>query len=169
MTHEHQAFKEKIKKRAITLEIGGFKPPEDHMSSWFGKVSFCKQGEVWPLHDGQPMAALAQINLSEIPYKPKGLEGLEFIAIFIANDELPLDTPNGNGWLLRSYKSTDELIPLEKVEINSHIRPFPMRPKIIEADYPCWDDVAFKCPESLENEYYDHFKTVEDYVKDSVD
>jgi Domain of unknown function (DUF1963) len=101
-----------LSRRAAVAEFGGFRPPDDPTSSWFGRVLLAGPGEVWPLTDGEPMLALAQINLSEVPIVPEPLNGLAFLTIFIGPRELPVDEPNGTGWCLRTYRTLDELEPL---------------------------------------------------------
>jgi uncharacterized protein YwqG len=153
-----EQFGNEIKRKAMVLNVGGFRPPENPLSSWFGKVEFCSEGENWPYSNEKPMLPLAQINLNDLSYIPKRLEGLSFITIFIDAENLPIDTPNGEGWEIRTYKNIDELIPIDKPEISSHIKPFPMKAIEIEADYPCWEDIPIECPEEIEDQYYDLYE-----------
>ena len=106
------------------------------------------------------MLPLAQINITEFPYKPKRLENIEFITVFIDADNLPFDTPNGQGWVLRAYKSIKNLVPITKPEFNSHIIPFPMHAEEIAPDYPCWEDMPIECPEEIEDQYFDIYENV---------
>ncbi len=153
-------FESKIKRKAIVLNVGGFRPPDNPLSSWFGKVDYCEENENWPLSDGKPMLPLAQINLNEFPYKPKRLENIEFITIFIDQENLPTDKSNGDGWEIRVYKSVNNLVSITKPEINSHIKPFPMQAVEEEIDYPCWEDIPVDCPEEIEDEYYDLYENI---------
>ncbi|CAG9296879.1 DUF1963 domain-containing protein [Celerinatantimonas diazotrophica] len=153
-------FREVINRKAIVLDIGGFRPPEDPFFSWFGKVSFCRSGEEWPMQDGEPMHALAQINLTDFPFKPKGLEDIEFITIFIGPEELPIHASNGNNWQIRTYEKVSDLIPLNQIETGSWIKSLPMKSRLVEEDYPCWDDVPVECPEEIDDDYYDLFDNV---------
>ncbi|MBU2709028.1 DUF1963 domain-containing protein [Zooshikella marina] len=155
-----ESFKREIIRKAIVMDIGGFRPPEDPFCSWFGKVSFCLPGEEWPEQSGEPMHALAQVNLTEFPFKPKGLEDIEFITIFIGPKELPIDVPNGNNWELRTYKSIKDLVPLKQSDSGSWLKPFPMKPRVVDEDFPCWEDVPVECPEEIEDMYYDLFENV---------
>lgn len=155
-----EEFRKKIRRKAIVLDIGGFRPPEDPLISWFGKVSFCEPGEKWPVQDGEPMHALAQINLTDFPFKPEGLEDIEFITVFIGPKELPIDTPSGNNWEIRTYKKVSNLVPLNQEDSESYIKPFPMRSRVVEEDYPCWEDVPVECPEEIDDEYYDLFDNI---------
>ncbi|WLQ16576.1 hypothetical protein O5O45_11655 [Hahella aquimaris] len=43
-----ETFKSQIVRKAIVFDIGGFRPPNDPLSSWFGKVTSGGKGEVWP-------------------------------------------------------------------------------------------------------------------------
>ena len=159
MATTHDEFRLAIQRRAICLEIGGFRPPENAVASWFGKVGFALPGESWPCSDGKPMHALCQINLAELPFRPARLDDLEFITVFIGPRKLPTDGANANGtnWCLRSYRSVNALVPLPIVQTGSAIKPFPMRPKVVEEDYPCWEDVPCAVPPE-EDKYFEMFR-----------
>lgn len=105
------------------------------------------------------MHALCQINLTEMPFRPPRLDDLEFIAVFIGPKELPTDGADANGtnWCLRAYRRVDDLIPLQAANTGSWIKPFPMRAKVIDEDYPCLDDVPRPVPPEAEDNYYDYF------------
>ena len=153
-------FREKIKRKAIVMDIGGFRPPDDPITSWFGKVNFCLPGEEWPIQDGKPMHALAQINLPELPFRPPRLSDIDLITVFIGPSELPFDVPNGQNWCVCMYQNTDDLIPIEARNSSSSIKAFPMRPRAVEEDYPSWEDIPCECPEEADDNYYDLFKNV---------
>lgn len=152
--------REQLRRRAVLLKIGGFRPPNDPASSWFGRVNFGLPGEVWPMMNNDPMHALCQINLAEIPFRSPHLRDIDFISIFIGPEELPIDAPNGENWCLRTYKDLTRLIPLAQVDKGSPIKPFPMRPHLIEEDYPCWEDVPIEVSGEIEERYYDLFENV---------
>jgi uncharacterized protein YwqG len=158
MTNIVEEFRNKIKRKAIVLNVGGFRPPDNSFASWFGKVEFCAEGESWPYSNEMPMLPLAQINLNDLPYIPRRLEGLAFITVFVDAENLPVDTPNGEGWEIRAYKTIEELVPIDKPHISSHIKPFPMKAVEIDADYPCWEDIPVECPQQLEDQYYDLYE-----------
>jgi uncharacterized protein YwqG len=154
LVHE---FRSAIRRRAICLEIGGFQPPENPVTSWFGRVGYALPGETWPCTDGKPMHALCQINLTELPFRPPRLDDLEFVAVFIGPDNLPSENANGTNWCLRAYRHVDALVPLLPVDTGTTIKPFPMRPKVIEEDYPIHDDLPCEVPAEIEEKYYDLF------------
>jgi hypothetical protein len=153
-------IREQLRRRAVLLEIGGFRPPDNPTGSWFGRVNFGLPDEAWPMMNDSPMRALCQINLTEMPFRPPRLQDIEFIAIFIGPEELPLDAPNGENWCLRAYKELTQLTPLAQVDTGSPIKPFPMRAHLVEEDYPCWEDVPLEVPEEVEGRYYDLFENV---------
>lgn len=53
-----------------------------------------------------------------------------------------------------------ELVPLAHQDTGSRIKPFPMRSRIIEEDFPCWEDIPIKLPDDLADNYYDLFENV---------
>jgi len=163
-----ETIKDKVKRKATLMQIGGFKPDNDLSSSWFGKVMLCLPGEEWPTCNGKPLNALCQINLTQLPYVPELLSDLEFITVFISPENYPSDDPNGVNWCLRSYKKIGDLIPLKQIETNSSIKAFQMKGILIDEDYPGWDDfsnIQFKdseleLPEEIEENYWDHFNNI---------
>lgn len=153
-------FRQRIQRSAIVMDLGGFRPSDDPLSSWFGKVLMAQPGELWPEQDGKPMLPLAQINLSELPYQPEGLEDIRFITVFIGPDQLPVDEPNGKRWQLRAYSSLSELVPLEQPETQCLIKPFPLRAREVTEDFPCWEGLPVDCPDELDDDYFDLFENV---------
>lgn len=152
-------FRQEFARKAIILEIGGFRPTNDPAASWFGKINLAAPGESWPHQDGKPMLPLAQINLTELPFRPHRLEDIDFITIFIGPENLPeLEDQNGKNWVLRAYKNIQNLVPLEQPVISSHIKAFQMRPNVIEKDYPCHDDVPLEYIDHLSDAYYEQFE-----------
>jgi hypothetical protein len=106
-------FLERWKRPASVAEVGGFRPPEGLLHSWAGRVRVGAPGETWPTTDGEPMLALAQLNLTEAPALPEALAGFAMLTLFIGPRELPVDEPNGRHWELRAYPALEELVPLE--------------------------------------------------------
>ena len=159
-------IRNKLQRRAIILEHaireGGNINPN---WSWFGNVDLCLPGETWPTQDDEYLSALAQINLTQFPFRPPHLQDLELITVFINEVDLPSsDEANCEGWCLRAYRSISELIPLKKPEsLKSDINAFPLKPAIVEVDFPCHEDVHIELPEELDDNYQDHFKTVEGF------
>jgi hypothetical protein len=82
------------------------------LHSWAGRVLVGAPGEAWPATDGEPMLALAQLNLTEAPVLPEALSGFAMLTLFIGPRELPVDEPNGERWQLRAYPALEDLAPL---------------------------------------------------------
>jgi hypothetical protein len=159
-----EAVRARLRRRAIRMEIGGFAPPEGPAGSWFGRVNLALPGEGWPMTDGQPLHALAQIDLTQLPYRPAGLDDLAVITIFITDEPPEGDRPNGEGWCLRAYPDLSALVPLRQVDTGSEIRAFPMRPEVVEADYPTWDDAAdLDLPHDVADGYNEIFRPAEGF------
>lgn len=141
--NNQEYVKTKLRRKATTMQIGGVKPTGGLEKSWFGRVNLALPYEEWPNNnDKQPMHALCQINVTHLPYKPDLLKDIELITLFINSDVLPFNDENGVKWCLRAYKNIKELIPLKQVDTNSQINQFEMIPKLVEEDYPCWDDFS---------------------------
>jgi hypothetical protein len=128
-------------RRASIAVIGGFRPPEAPMTSYFGGRFVAGAGEDWPLNGGQPMIPLLQVRTDELPYRPQALEGIALFNVFIGPRELPIDLPaeSGDGWLLRSYPNLDNLSPLVP-PVEPQVRPFPVRWHLSETEGPQWTD-----------------------------
>lgn len=156
---EVEALKKQLVRRASRAVLGGFRPPADPFTSWFGKVNVAASGEDWPTSAGRPMMPLCQFNMAEVPYVPESLRDVAFLTIFIDQDELPIETPNGDGWLLRAYPSLEGLVPIVPPADHGYLKPFPIRWELIEEDYPCWED-AQNTPltAEVEEHYYDFFE-----------
>jgi uncharacterized protein YwqG len=154
-----EKIKAQLKRKASRMVLGGFRPPEEPEASWFGRILLAKPDEDWPVYEGKPMLPLCQLNLGEAPYIPLNLADISLITIFISAATLPLDTPNGIGWELRTYSPLEHLVKIAAPTDENEIRPFPIRWELIEEDYPTWEDVAIELPETIEENYYDLFET----------
>jgi uncharacterized protein YwqG len=156
---DEREIRERLTRRAIVLDVGGFQASQDPTESWFGHVSVCATGESWPETGGRPMHALCQINLTGIPFRPKRLEDVEMLAVFIGPDTLPMDEPNGQNWCIRAYPRIAGLVPLAHRDTGSKIKSFPMRARVVEHDFPCWEDVPLELSEEIAaDNYFDLFE-----------
>jgi hypothetical protein len=134
-------------------QVGGFRPSQDPLASWFGRVRVALPGEGWPTTDGAPMLALAQFNLHELPCRPPpALADVSLLTLFLGPWQFPVDAPNGVNWALRAYSCLDDLVPLEEPSParagdpklrkgqDMTLRPFPVRWQE-RLDLPCRDDI----------------------------
>ena len=118
---------------ASVAQVGGFRPPTTPRTSWMGQVLLGLPGEEWPTHEGRPLWGVCQIRVDELPAAaPSALDDIELVTIFIDLLDLPYDSPNGEGWELRTYASVDALVPLLEPERHQKegeeldVRPFPV-------------------------------------------
>ncbi len=138
--NEIEDIKGQIVKRGIELKTGGFKPTNSTSESWIGKVYLYKEDEEIPTDkNGKLMIPLFQLCFENLPFIPEIFSNTKVITVFISSD-LPVElTPNGENWLLREYKTTDKLVVKDLNNPNSLLKAFPLKPEIIEEDYPVWD------------------------------
>lgn len=155
---ELEQLRKQLRRPASRMILGGFRPSAALSVSWFGRVRLARQDEHWPMHAGEPMVPLCQINCRELPYLPSVLEDVALLTVFISGVELPLDSPNGDGWELRAYPSTEGLVELAAPNVEEVIRPLPVRWELIEDDYPSWDDIDFELPQEVDDNYFDLFE-----------
>lgn len=134
-------IKSALEKKATEFISGGFKPTNSISESWIGKVYLYLENEAIPLdNDGELMLPLFQLCLEGLPFVPEILEESKIITVFISKN-FPMDlTPNGNNWVLREYKSLDNIIIKDLKNNTSFIKPFPLSNRLIEKDYPVWED-----------------------------
>jgi hypothetical protein len=142
---------------ACVAQVGGFRPPQDPLASWLGRVQVALPGEGWPTTNGAPVLALAQFNLHELPCRPpQALADTALLTLFLGPWQFPVDEPNRSNWALRAYPSLDGLVPLEEPAParagdpklrkgqDLTLRPFPIRWQQ-RLDLPCRDDVPQGC------------------------
>jgi len=138
--NEINQIKKQIVKQATELKTGGFKPTNSISESWIGKVYLYKENEGIPKDkNGELMIPLFQLCFENIPFVPKVFSDTKALTVFFSSD-LPVDlTLNGENWLIREYKKNDKLLVKELTNPNSFLKAFPLKPEIINEDYPVWD------------------------------
>lgn len=132
-------------KRASIAQIGGFKPTNDPLASRFSGSFAMLPEESWPEHQGNPLQSFLQIRVSDLPYVPRQISEFQLITVFVDEDNLPYDKPNGQGWLVRAYKTLDNLKPRDNPIQGSHIRPFEIQWKEVADEGPNWEDAWTVC------------------------
>lgn len=139
--NEIQIIKNRLAKKAAEFIAGGFKPTNSITESWIGRVYLYLENEEIPFdNNGELMLPLFQLCLDQLPYVPEILQDTKIITVFISKD-FPMDlTPNGNNWVLREYKNTDLIVIKDLKNDSSFIKPFPLSNKLIEEDFPVWED-----------------------------
>lgn len=134
-------IKNQLARKATEFTSGGFKPTNSITESWIGRVYLYLEDEEIPLdNDGELMLPLFQLCFDDLPFVPEILEKSKIITVFISK-KFPMDlTANGNNWVLREYKSVDNIIVKDLKNDTSFIKPFPLSNRLIEEDYPVWED-----------------------------
>ncbi len=127
-------------RKASIAQIGGFRPPEDPVTSWFGGRAVARPEEGVPESGGDPMFPLLQVNCSELPYVPGELAGTALFVVWLDPAAIPFDRPHGDGWRIREYPSLDGLEPVEGFAAPEYLRAFPIRWSLSEDDAPGWTD-----------------------------
>lgn len=138
---EIEKLKKALSKKATTFQSGGFKPTNSISESWIGRVYLYLENEEIPNDSkGKQMLPLFQLSLDNLPFIPDILSDTKLITIFISK-EIPMDlTINGNDWVIREYKDTSNIVIKDLKNENSLIKAFPLSSKLIEEDYPVWED-----------------------------
>ncbi len=159
-----QNWRSKIIRPTSILEVGGFRPTGEIYASRFGEIRAELHGEKWPVKFGKPLWPLCQINLVQAPYKPKILQDLSMLSLFIDEDYIVLEdnvidtanSPEGHNWWLRTYNCSDELGPVIAPETSSYVRPFECRwQDEIAEDYPTHDTLPIDFDNLGIGDYYD--------------
>lgn len=132
---------EALRRTPMLAEIGGFQPPDDPRTSWFGR-GVGLPGEGLPEREGKPLFPLLQINVAELPSVPPEFAGTALLVVFLDIDDIPFDQPHGEGWLIREYASLDGLEPLPAYPGGKAPRAFPVRWELGEPEGPGWDDAC---------------------------
>ncbi len=124
--------------------------------------------EEWPTSNKKPMLPLLQVMVDELPVIPEKLKPFKAITIFIDDEHLPFDSSNGDGWLVRTYNSLENLIIKENPKKDSAVKRFQLNWIKEEADFPQLEDsqelVNLSELDKIDDPsemYYDEYETVE--------
>ncbi len=137
----YQKLDLRLRKSSIS-QIGGFRPPEDKKTSWFGGLGVGKKNEVLPKYKERDMFTLLQVKIDELPYIPPELEKTKFLIVFFNREEIPFDKPHGQGWLIREYESLDNLELLPPSCEKEMVRDFPIKWLVVDDDAPDWENAG---------------------------
>ena len=156
-----------IKRSTAVAQIGEFRADNSSDKSRFSGNVLMQPDEKWPSSNGQPMQALLQINLSELPIIPDKLSPYKLITVFIDADNLPTDTANGDGWLVKTYNTTDKLTLRKNPITDSAIKSFEISWSKNDNDFPNLEDASqiieldeFATLDDHNEIYYNEFDTV---------
>lgn len=161
-------LKQEIGRTVTAFEVGGFKPLGTLEESWIAKVTAYTEDEVLPLDDkGREMIPLLQLYLPNLPYVPKALKGIVLLTVFMSYEYPEQLEPMGAKWLIREYRSLDEVVQKELIHKDSALKAFPLKPRLEPIDYPIWDGGGLTLEqedricemedEGVMDSYYDEF------------
>jgi hypothetical protein len=125
-------------RKASIAQVGGFRPPDDPLASWFGGQGVGLPGEVLPKYNGKDMFPLLQVNVTELPFVPDELKNVKLFVVFLNRESIPFDKKHGDGWLIREYASLDNLVPLPKTNANI-AKTLPIGWSLSETEAPDWE------------------------------
>ena len=146
-----------LRRQATGFETGGFRPTNQPNESWIGKFFLFREDEEVPIDEnGDLMQPLCQLYLPDLPYVPAILEGTTVLCVFMtlfkfdgsfSQDYIEVKNlpdwqgePMGKRWFLREYPSLDGLVVKTPVVPQTIIKPFPLKPVLLDNDYPLWED-----------------------------
>lgn len=137
-----EEIKSKLQKKATIFHTGGFRPTNEKLESWIGKVAWQKRGEQQSLdEDGNEMIPLATIFLDGLEFVPEALNGVKLITVFLSSNVLDnlIDKNLAKYFKIKLYSDIDDI---EKCEyISEQMLAFPLKPQLVENDYPMWEDI----------------------------
>jgi uncharacterized protein YwqG len=131
---------EQVGRPCTSFEVGGFRPTNAIEESWLGRVSHFLPEEDVPLDKhGNRMMPLGQFYLPALPFVPEPLSKLSVLTVFIS-PELEGDSELMEGCFeVREYEKIDRLVRREPEKGGAELKPFPLRPQLVEVDHPVWD------------------------------
>jgi hypothetical protein len=136
MTEDRVEDLDLIVRKASIANVERRKPYNGIVSSRFGGEAVGLEGEALPTFNGKDMFCLLQVNISELPYVPKELEGIALIVVFLNRDFIPIDSHHADGWLIREYKTIEGLQLLPKANEIDIVQSFSVRWSLVEDDMP---------------------------------
>ena len=130
---------DRLLRPSSVAQIGGFRPLDFSIASWFGGTGVGLPGESLPTFQGERMFPLLQVNVTELPYVPPQLEKAKLFVVFLNPSEIPFGKPHGEGWLIQEYDALDLLVPLPPPSETPLVRPFPIKWHLHTNDPPGWE------------------------------
>lgn len=126
-------------RKASIVDVGGFRPTGDPLSTHFGLRPLGAPGEVWPTSGRTFLLFVCQLNLTAAPVVPPLLSDIQVITFF-ADLDASLGKENGEGWHLSAYPSIGELTPMTRpTDAAALRRGFECRWEACD-DHPNYDD-----------------------------
>lgn len=159
-------LKERLMKKAVVFQTGGFRPTNTIGESWIGAVKWKLPDDTLPKDkDGSDMLPLASIFTGYLEFIPEPISDVKLCNVYISKSygEHLLDL---TGYFhIQTYDSVDglEVCTWECEGMKS----FPLKPELVEDDCPQWDggmdpeleDAVIELEDSEGIDYYEDIHT----------
>lgn len=123
------------------------------LPSLFGSVNFHKLGQGWPHCQGVALYPVLQLNLLDLPFKPKALANVSALTFFLHPSPWPARRNPKELWCLRTYSRSDKLERIENPNPVEQMKPHLLQePELVE-DYPDQSTPEFKVEEETWNRF----------------
>ena len=138
-----------VKEDAKITRMGGFK------TSILGNVNTKAANETWPICNGVTLNPIIQIAVSDLPYRPKVFDNIDYFCVY-AHPTEPWEITDGDGLLIRTYKTGEEVEFILAPEcIKQDVGPASLLFELCD-DYP-GDDLPVGLTEYIEDKYPDRY------------
>ena len=139
-----------VKEDTKITRMDGFK------TSVLGNVNIKAANETWPVCNGVTLNPIIQISVSDLPYRPKVFDNIDYFCVY-AHPTEPWEITYGDGLVIRTYKTGEEIEFILAPEcIKQDVEPKSLTFELCD-DYPGYDlPVGLK--EYLEDNYPDRYE-----------
>ncbi len=114
----------KYKKTALTVKKEIQATRKDGLKKTIlGNINVLVSGESWPICDNIALNPVIQLAISDLPYIPQELEGIEYLCVYIHPDDPAALLEKDNALVIRTYKNEDLTFIEAPESINQEIQP----------------------------------------------
>ncbi len=133
-----EEIREKLRRKAVIFETGGFQPENTIGVSWIGAIKWKRPEDELPKDkDGVEMLPLAMIFTGNLEYVPEEIRDVVLCNVFISPNIYDHLIDMEGYYAVQTYTTLDGLEPCSW--INGEIKAFPLKPQLVEDDFPMWD------------------------------
>lgn len=144
---------DRMVKPAIFGTLGGGAAPAGRIASMWGGDFFGDVGETVPVSSGtgRAMRPLVQIRMDELSEVPACFSGLALLTLWVDVKAVFADDDGaGTGFVIRTYATLDDLVPIGPVTPGSKTLPvLPITWRALVLEQPHWDDIVSQIPASI--------------------
>ena len=149
-----QEILERHLRTAVFGQIGGLRPDKTNRatSTWGGNFLAAPEETVPTATDTSALLQpVLQIRTDELPTCPPALNDIALLTFWLdLHRRVPLGAENGMGFVVRTYGTLDDLIPIGPGYGDANELPmFPVTWPVSEPEQPGWEDIAFSLPTTV--------------------